>query len=100
MNTLRTTLLACLVLLGLQLLLTVAPQSTDHRILCEEIALQSDVAQDDGNGLDMDLTPASLGTVRSSGPQLQGSAIAYSGKDADRPGLAVLPVSGLQPSAP
>ena len=102
LNTLRTTLLACLVLVGLQLLLAVAPQATDHRIVCEEIALNSDVAQDDGSGLDLDadLPLSSFGTVCSSASQLQGSAAAFSDKDADRSGLTVLPVSGLQPSAP
>ena len=102
MNRLRTTLLACLVLVGLQLLLAFAPQAADHRILCEEIALYSDVSQEDGCGLDQDgdLTLSSFGTVPSSGSQQQGSVSTLSGRDVDRLGLSVLPVSGLQPSAP
>lgn len=101
-NSLRTTLLACLVLLGLQFLFPVALSATEQRPVCEECTIPFAGFEEDGPGPDggKDVELSSVHPDHFCWAFYQETGSAFLDGNIDRLGLWLLPVSGLQPSAP
>lgn len=101
-STLRTTLLACLVLLGLQFLFPLALRAIAQPAVLEECTLPLPGPEDDASGTDggKDVAVASVHGEHFCGWFDQETGSAFLQGNADRLGLWLLPVSGLQPSAP
>lgn len=101
-SSLRTTLLACLVLLGLQFLFPIALRAAAQPILFEECAEPFAGPEEDHSGLDGENVVAFLShqSCRFGGPFVWNSGASLPRGSADRPGLYLLQVSGFQPSAP
>ncbi len=99
---LRTTLMACLLLLGLQFLFPIALRANESAVVLEECTLPIAGPEEEGSTPDGDSTVelasghahhlcAWLGRQR-------GTALLHA--DADRLALSLLPAAGLHPSAP
>lgn len=98
----RTTLMACLVLLGLQFLFPIALRANETAVVLEECTFPLTGPEEEGSSLDGD-SALDLSSVHAphlcagSGGQ-RGSALLHA--DADRLALSLLPAAGLHPSAP
>lgn len=101
-STLRTTLLACLVLLGLQFLFPLALRATEQPAVLEECNLPLAGPEDDASGLDGGkyLAVTSIHGEPFCGWVDHETGSAFLQGNTNRLGLWLLPVCGLQPSAP
>lgn len=100
-NSLRNTLLACLVLLGIQFLFPQGLHAAYQPVLCEEITAPTE-AEDEGaaSELEQELLSYALIVERLHGAIGQKALAALVEGNADRSGLWLLPAAGVQPAAP
>lgn len=99
---LRTGLLACVMLLGLQFVLPQALHAMDHMVLLEEGVVPPLVQEEEGPSLggDEDHLTLAFGPEHLRTVQLRQLWSIVHGANAERPLTAFLRASGLQPSAP
>ncbi len=97
----RTTLLVCLVLLGLQLLFPPDTHAAEQRVICEELVLPSDTEEEGAAPeLELGLLPRVLGVERYCASVGRIAVASLRDANADRAGLWLLAVAGFQPAAP
>lgn len=99
---LRTGLLACVMLLGLQFVLPHALHAMDHMAMLEEGVVPPLVQEEEGPSLggDEDHLTLAFGPEHLRTVQLRQVWSIVHGANAERPLAAFLRASGLQPSAP